>query len=149
MRAGLLIRKKGYSTQIHKWLRSPRQALLVSKSTFAIGITGSTFCFANYKIVTFRVASKCFMRSSSSPTCDGACHMCRWLALVVRYGAKIYTPSRHWRGLWTWPPWVIWALASNHKLKKLCIYRGFSEIAFLKKLHKRTEEIIIGHCKGF
>ncbi len=34
-----------------------------------------------------------------------------------------------WRGLWTWPPWVICALAFNHKLKKFCTYRGCSEIS--------------------
>ncbi len=41
------------------------------------------------------------------------------------------------------------APAFNHKLKKFCIYRGFSEIVFLRKFHKRTEEIRIGQCKGF
>ncbi len=55
----------------------------------------------------------------------------------------------NWRGLWTWPPWVICAPAFNHKLKKFCIYREFSYIFFLMKLHKRTEEIRIGQCKGF
>ncbi len=33
-----------------------------------------------------------------------------------------------WRGIRTWPPWVICAPAFNHKLKKFCIYRAFSEI---------------------
>ncbi len=32
--------------------------------------------------------------------------------------------------LWTWAPWVIFAPAFNHILKKFCIYRGFSEIFF-------------------
>ncbi len=45
-----------------------------------------------------------------------------------------------WRGPWTWPPWVICAPAFNHKLKKFCIYREFSKIVFLRKLHKRTEK---------
>ncbi len=31
-----------------------------------------------------------------------------------------------WRGLWTWPPWVICAPAFNHKFKKFCIYREFT-----------------------
>ncbi len=55
----------------------------------------------------------------------------------------------YWRGLWTWPPWVICAPAFNHKLKKFCIYRDFSEIFFLRKLHKRTEEIRTGQWKGY
>ncbi len=54
-----------------------------------------------------------------------------------------------WRGLWTWPQWVFCAPALNHKLKKVCIYRGFSEIVFLRKPHKRTEEIRIGQWKGY
>ncbi len=29
-----------------------------------------------------------------------------------------------------------------------CVWE-FSEIVFLRKLHKRTEEIRIGQCKGF
>ncbi len=32
----------------------------------------------------------------------------------------------------------------RHQLKEFCIYRRFSEIVFLKKPHKRTEEIRIG-----
>ncbi len=54
-----------------------------------------------------------------------------------------------WRGLWTWPPWVICAPAFNHKLKKFCIYRGFSEIVFLRKPHKRTEEIRTAQWRGY
>ncbi len=66
----------------------------------------------------------------------------------------IQTPvTRHmkktiWHGLWTWPPWVICAPAFNHKLKSFCIYRGFSYIFFLRKLHKRTEEIRIANAKA-
>ncbi len=56
---------------------------------------------------------------------------------------------QHWRGLWTWPPWLICALAFNHKLKKFCIYRGFSESIFLKKPHNRAEELRIGQWKGY
>ncbi len=52
-----------------------------------------------------------------------------------------------WGDLWTWPPWLICASAFNQKLKKFCIHRGFSEIIFLKKPHKRTEEIRIGPRK--
>ncbi len=44
---------------------------------------------------------------------------------------------------------MICAPALNHKLKKFCIYRGVSEIVFLKNLHKRTEEIRIGQWKGY
>ncbi len=35
-----------------------------------------------------------------------------------------------WRGLRTWPPWVIFARPFNYQLKKICIYRVFSEIFF-------------------
>ncbi len=31
-----------------------------------------------------------------------------------------------WRGLWTWPTWVICAPAFNPKFKKFCIYRELS-----------------------
>ncbi len=54
-----------------------------------------------------------------------------------------------WRGLWIWPPWMICAPPFNHKLKKFCIYRGFSEIVFFRKPPKRTEEIRIGQGKGY
>ncbi len=54
-----------------------------------------------------------------------------------------------WRDFWTWPSWVICAPAFNHKLKKICIYRGFFEIVFFKKPHKRTEKIRIGQWKGY
>ncbi len=40
--------------------------------------------------------------------------------------SSIVETSSLWRGLWTWPPWVICAPAFNHKLKKFCIYREFS-----------------------
>ncbi len=46
-------------------------------------------------------------------------------------------------------PWVICAPAFKHKLDKFCIYRGFSESVFLRKPHKRTEEIRIGQWKGY
>ncbi len=52
-----------------------------------------------------------------------------------------------WRGLWTWPPWVICAPAFNHKLKKFCIYRGFSKIVFFRKPHKWTGELRTGQRK--
>ncbi len=38
-----------------------------------------------------------------------------------------------WRGLWTWPPWVICTPAFNHKLKKYWIYRGFFWNCFLRE----------------
>ncbi len=57
--------------------------------------------------------------------------------------------AEFWRGLWTWPPWVICAPAFNHKLRKFSTFRGFSEIVFLKKPHKRTEELRIGQWKGY
>ncbi len=44
-------------------------------------------------------------------------------------------------------PWVICAPAFNHKLKEFCINRDFSGIVFLRKLHKRTEEIRTGQSK--
>ncbi len=37
----------------------------------------------------------------------------------------------------------------NHKLKEFCIYRGVSEIVYLKKPHKWTEELIIGYWKVY
>ncbi len=58
----------------------------------------------------------------------------------------------YWRLAWRlelWPSWVICAPAFNHKLKKFCIYRGLSEIVFLKKPQKRTEETRIGQWKGY
>ncbi len=67
-------------------------------------------------------------------------------------GKQCFPTAAIWsflRGLWTWPPWVICGPAFNHKLKKFCIYRGFSEILFLKKPHKRTEEIRIGQWKDY
>ncbi len=80
-------------------------------------------------------------------------------ALEHLYGLRVFGSARwrkDWanvsslgRGLWTWPPWVICAPAFNYRLKKFCTYRGFSVIVFLRKLHKRTEEIRIGQWKGY
>ncbi len=39
-----------------------------------------------------------------------------------------------WRGLWTWPPWVIFAPAYNHKPKRFCIYLGFLKSFSLRNL---------------
>ncbi len=44
---------------------------------------------------------------------------------------------------------MICAPAFNHKLKKFCIYREFSEIVFLRKLHWRTDEIRAGQWRGY
>ncbi len=56
-----------------------------------------------------------YLPSRRSPACK--CSKCLLLS-------NLKVPR--WRSRWTWPPWVICALAFNHKLKKFCIYRGFS-----------------------
>ncbi len=67
--------------------------------------------------------------------------ICREFAVVVKMNLRWI--DIFWRGLWTWPPWVTCAPAFNHKLKKFRIYRGFSEIVYVKKPHKWTEELRI------
>ncbi len=52
-----------------------------------------------------------------------------------------------WRGLWTWPPWVICTPACNHKLKEFRTFRGVSGIVFFKKPLMWREELRIGRRK--
>ncbi len=52
--------------------------------------------------------------------------------------------SDFWRSLWTWPPWVICAQPLNHKVRKFCTFRGFSETVLFKKTHKWTGELTTG-----
>ncbi len=68
-----------------------------------------------------------------------ACHCSKCLLL-----SNLKVPR--WRSRWTWPPWVICALAFNHKRKKFCIFRGILGNRFLKEtlqLDGRTKNWIM------
>ncbi len=54
-----------------------------------------------------------------------------------------------WRGLWTWPPWVICAPAIKLQVQEILHFPGVSEIVFVTKPHKLMEELRIGQRKGY